>query len=159
MTTRGRFSMIRRHLRIVARVRVESGKRRVRAIVHDITTLQPPPPPHVDSVTLAGYPGLSTHAIARIDLGTCLINRWLCLGPGTLEPWAHQNPEIDDYSTADIARCCAELHRGATTAAADLRIRFAESNIWIPIHAEWTALPGAHRPQAVVILVPGEPRP
>ncbi|CAM4379117.1 Rv3651-like N-terminal domain-containing protein [Nocardia ninae] len=159
VTTRGRFSMIRRHLRIVARVRVESGKRRVRAIVHDITTLQPPPPPHVDSVTLAGYPGLSTHAIARIDLGTCLINRWLCLGPGTLEPWAHQNPEIDDYSTADIARCCAELHRGATTAAADLRIRFAESNIWIPIHAEWTALPGAHRPQAVVILVPGEPRP
>ncbi|MGX1778590.1 GAF domain-containing protein [Nocardia brasiliensis] len=159
IATPGRFSMIRRHLRIVARVSVESGNRRVRAIVHDITTMQPPPPPHVDSITLASYPGMSPNGIARIDLGTRLINRWLSLGPGTLAPWAYQNPDIDDSSAADIARCCAELRRGATTATADLRIRFAESNTWIPVHTEWTALPGARRPQALVILMPGEPRP
>ncbi|WP_280262974.1 GAF domain-containing protein [Nocardia wallacei] len=157
VTTPGRFSMIRRHLRIVARVHFESGNRRVRAIVHDITTMQPPPPPHVDSVTLAGYPTSSTNAIARIDLGTGLINRWICLSPGTLEPWAYQNPEIDTDGTADIARCCAQLHRGATTATADLRIRFAHSNTWIPVHAEWIALPEARRPQALVVLVPGVP--
>ncbi|WP_433662672.1 GAF domain-containing protein [Nocardia sp. CA-128927] len=159
VTTPGRFSMIRRHLRIVARVHIEPGKRRVRAIVHDITTLQPPPPPHVDSVTLAGYPGPTTHAIARVDLGTCLINRWICLGPGPLEPWSHQNPQIDNDSAAAIARCCAELHRGATGATAELKVRFTPSRPWIPVHTEWTALVGARRPQAIVVLTPHEPSP
>lgn len=159
VTTPGRFSLIRRHLRIVAQVHVETGKRYVRGIVHDITALQPPPPPHVDSVTLAGYPGPTTHAIARIDLGTCLINRWICLGPGLLEPWSHQNPQIDNDSAAAIARCCAELQHGATGATAELGVRFTPSRPWIPVHTEWTALVGARRPQAIVVLTPHEPSP
>ncbi|MBF6333223.1 GAF domain-containing protein [Nocardia transvalensis] len=159
VTTPGRFSLIRRHLRIVAQVYVENGKRSVRGIVHDITALQPPPPPHVDSVTLAGYPGPTTHAIARIDLGTCLINRWICLGPGPLEPWSHQNPQIDNHSAAAIARCCAELNRGATGATAELKVRFTPSCRWISVHTEWTALVGARRPQAIVVLTPHEPSP
>ncbi|KZM75497.1 hypothetical protein [Nocardia terpenica] len=150
VTTPGRFSIIRRHLRIIARVYIDSGKRSVRGIVHDITGLQPPPPPHLDSATLAGCPIPPTHALARIDLGTCLINRWLCPVTGPLEPWTSRNPDIDDNGMAAIARCCAELRQGATNATADLRIRFVETNPWLPVHAEWSALRDTRRPQAII---------
>jgi hypothetical protein len=61
-----------------------------------------------------------------------------------------QNPEINDQGMADIARCCAELKRGAATATTDLRIRFPETNMWLTVHADWIALRGLRRPQAIV---------
>ncbi|MEG8184328.1 hypothetical protein GZH49_38395, partial [Nocardia terpenica] len=147
-------------LHIAARSVGTGDRRRVRAIVCDVTTTGTPHEADVSVAALRAMPIPPGHALALVDLGSALVHEWLTEDHSPLAGWRHHNPLYDLDGRARVAATCRDLAlRIRDHAAFPVRVRFSPTDTWIDIHTAWTRLPSDTRPQAILDVTPISPNP
>ncbi|WP_216896738.1 GAF domain-containing protein [Nocardia alni] len=139
----------RQHLHIVAKAVPATST--IRALVCDISRTATPPAADSISAALRRAPIAPGHALAIVDLTTGLIHEWI--GGGPFANWRNQTPHIHPEDSPLITDTCARLRAGALTVTITARIRFNDSDSWIPLQTTWTLLTHDDRPQALVDVV------
>ncbi|CAM4343913.1 Rv3651-like N-terminal domain-containing protein [Nocardia ninae] len=139
----------RRHVYVVARSCTSAAGRLVRAIVHDVTGLEPTPRFDTHAVALRRIPTREGHAVGLTDVASWLVHDWIAIDDTPLYRWRHQDPEIHWEDMESVARCRAALLAGAESIGCTIRVRFSEHDQWATVRAEWTMLSRADRLQAV----------
>ncbi|KAA8877323.1 hypothetical protein F3087_44945 [Nocardia colli] len=139
----------KRHVYVAAKRCCSAAENVVRAVIHDVTDLEPPPRFDTHAVALRRIPIQEGHAIGLTDVGSWLVHDWIAIDDTPLRRWRHGSPEVHVSDLESIARCRAALLAGAETIGCRVRVRFSEHEHWDTVWAEWTILSRSDRPQAV----------
>lgn len=146
-------------LHIAARAVGAGKRRRVRAIVCDVTSSDIPRATDMSLAVLRAMPIPAGRALALVDLGSAFVHEWLT-NDCRLAGWRHHNPHYDDDGRAQVAAVCRSLARGEQDRATlDARVRFSASDDWIHIRGLWTRMTSGPRPQAILDITPISPNP
>ncbi|MFG1795780.1 hypothetical protein [Nocardia sp. NPDC049149] len=121
----------------------------MRAVVHDLTELEPPPRFDIHAVALRRIPTREGHAIGLTDVRSWLVHDWISIDDTPLCQWRHQDPEIHSDDVESIARCRASLLAGAESVGCTIRVRFSGHDQWRVVWAEWRLLSREERLQAI----------
>ncbi|WP_280390951.1 hypothetical protein [Nocardia brasiliensis] len=148
-TIAGAGGRARCHVHVAARRCTSAAGYVVRALVHDVTDLEPPPRFDVHGVALRRIPTRENHAVGLIDVASWLVHDWIAIDNTPLYRWRHQDPEIYSEDMESIARCRASLLAGAESSGCMMRVRFSERDPWDAVWAEWKILSQNCRLQAI----------
>ncbi|WP_280405124.1 hypothetical protein [Nocardia brasiliensis] len=130
----------RRHFYVVARRCTSTAGQCVRALIHDLTDLEPPPRLDIRATALRCMPIREGHAIGLTDVGSWLIHDWIAIDHTPLARWRHEEPEIHSEDSKSIAECRAALLAGAESSECSVRFRFSRHDRWDTVWAEWRIL-------------------
>ncbi|WP_370465271.1 GAF domain-containing protein [Nocardia sp. CS682] len=148
-TIAGAGERARCHVYVAARRCTSAAGYVVRALVHDVTELEPPPRFDVHGAALRRIPTRENHAVGLIDVGSWLVHDWIAIDDTPLHRWRYRDPEIYSGDMESIARCRASLLAGAESSGCVMHVRFSEQDPWDTVWAEWKILSRNCRLQAV----------
>ncbi|WP_327145244.1 GAF domain-containing protein [Nocardia sp. NBC_01327] len=124
--------------------------RAVRAVVCDITDVEPPVAPDVYSRALRHAPIPAGHALALIDLSGFVIHDWVANHGDPIGMWAHHRPLLHPDDRQQIRATGFEMLVGTrTTASVRVRIRFDAADEWIELESHWTRIVTGAQPQVL----------
>ncbi|WP_405136638.1 GAF domain-containing protein [Nocardia sp. NBC_01388] len=134
--------------------------RKVRAVVCDITDVEPPVAPDMYSSALRHVPIPPGHALALIDLNGLIIHDWVANDHDRIAGWVHHRPLLHPEDQACIVAAGLEMLAGtSTTARVRARIRFDQADDWIHLDSRWTRIVTGDQPQVIadIAIVPPMP--
>lgn len=141
---------------ITARAVGAGDKRRVRAVVCDISATSTSHDTDIAVAALRAVPIFPGHALALVDLKSAFVHEWLAEEHSPLAGWRHHHPLYDLDGRNRVALTCQELASGTRDRALiTARVRFTATDDWTEVTGAWTRIPSADgRPQAILDITP-----